>query len=134
MKISVVPDIPKSPQQGQISSSDPGKGVLFVGPVCLGYEKPQPCKTGLRQRSAVNFLEAVNMTTDETLEAVNMTTDETTTLTSETLMMIRTFREANPDKRDQHLSASEFLQKNAHRIRWIGPLFTASEAAIVADQ
>jgi hypothetical protein len=30
------------------------------------------------------------------------------------------FREANPDKVDQELSAAEFFRKNAHRIRGIG--------------
>ena len=51
-----------------------------------------------------------------------MTTNETTTLSTDTLLMIQRFREANPDKRDRHLSAAEFLRKNAHRIRRIGPL------------
>jgi hypothetical protein len=46
-------------------------------------------------------------------------------------MMIRGLREANPDKRDRHLSAADFLQKNAHRIRGIGPLL---ELAGLADQ
>jgi hypothetical protein len=55
-------------------------------------------------------------------EEINMTTHETTTLGSDTLLMIRSFREANPDKRDRHLSAAEFLRKNANRIRGIGPL------------
>jgi hypothetical protein len=36
--------------------------------------------------------------------------------------MIQHFRQANPDKRHRHLSAAEFLQKNAHRILGIGPL------------
>jgi hypothetical protein len=53
---------------------------------------------------------------------MNMTTDETTTLSSDTLLMIQRFREANPDKHDGQLSTAEFLRKNAHRIRGIGPL------------
>jgi hypothetical protein len=32
------------------------------------------------------------------------------------------YRGANPDRRDRELSPAEFLQKNAHRIRGIGPL------------
>jgi hypothetical protein len=49
-----------------------------------------------------------------------MTND--TTLGADTLLMIQSFRDANPDKCDRRLSAAEFLQKNAHRIRGIGPL------------
>ena len=60
-----------------------------------------------------------------------MTANETTTLSSEALLMIRRFREANPDKVDQELSAAEFLRKNCHRIRGIGPLM---EMAGLADQ
>jgi hypothetical protein len=37
-------------------------------------------------------------------------------------VLIQSFREANPDKVDQELSAAEFLQKNDHHIRGIGPL------------
>jgi hypothetical protein len=60
-----------------------------------------------------------------------MTPNETSTLSSDTLLMIRSFRQANPDKRDGQLSAAEFLQKNAHRIRGIGPLL---ELAGLAEQ
>jgi hypothetical protein len=35
-------------------------------------------------------------------------------------VLIQGFREANPDKVDQELSAAEFFRKNAHRIRGIG--------------
>jgi hypothetical protein len=58
-----------------------------------------------------------------------MTNDPT--LSSDTLLMIQSFRDANPDKRERHLSAAEFLQKNAHRIRDIGPLL---EMAGLAEQ
>jgi hypothetical protein len=60
-----------------------------------------------------------------------MTTHETTTLSSDTLLMIQGFRDANPDKGDGQLSATEFLRKNAHRIRGIGPLL---EMAGLAEQ
>jgi hypothetical protein len=63
-----------------------------------------------------------------------MTTNETTTLTSDTVLMIQSFREANPDKRDRHLSAAEFLRKNAHRIRGIGPLLEMGGLAEQDDQ
>jgi hypothetical protein len=60
-----------------------------------------------------------------------MMTNETTTLSSDTLLMIGIFREANPHKRDRQLSAAEFLRKNANRIRDIGPLL---EMAGLAEQ
>ena len=60
-----------------------------------------------------------------------MTINATTTLTSETILMIQGFREANPDKRDRHLSPAEFLQKHPHRICGIGPLL---ELAGLAEQ
>jgi hypothetical protein len=63
-----------------------------------------------------------------------MTTHETTTLGSDTLLMIQRFREANPDKHDGQLSAVEFLQKNAHRIRGIGPLLEMAGLAKQDDQ
>jgi hypothetical protein len=63
-----------------------------------------------------------------------MTTHETTTLGSDILLMIQRFREANPDKRDRHLSAAEFLQKNAHRILGIGPLLEMAGLAEQDDQ
>jgi hypothetical protein len=63
-----------------------------------------------------------------------MTSHETTTLGSDTLLMIQHFRQANPDKRDQHLSAAEFLQKSAHRIRGIGPLLKMAGTAEQDDQ
>jgi hypothetical protein len=59
-----------------------------------------------------------------------MTTNDTT-LWSEALLMIQSFREADPDKRDRKLSATEFLRKNDHRIRGIGPLL---ELAGLAQQ
>jgi hypothetical protein len=40
-----------------------------------------------------------------------MTTHETTTLSSDTLLMIGIFREANPHKRDRQLSPTEFCGK-----------------------
>jgi hypothetical protein len=42
-----------------------------------------------------------------------MTTHETTTLTSETLLMIQSFRDADPDKRDRELSRQSFCNKTA---------------------
>jgi hypothetical protein len=57
-----------------------------------------------------------------------MTINATTILTSETILMIQGFCEANPDKRDRPLSAAEFLRKNAHRIRGIGPLLEMAAA------
>jgi hypothetical protein len=59
-----------------------------------------------------------------------MTTNDAT-LSSETLLMIQSFREADPDKRDAKLSATEFLRKKGHRIRGIGPLL---ELAGLAQQ
>jgi hypothetical protein len=53
---------------------------------------------------------------------MNMTTNQTTTLSGGPLLMIQRFRDANPDKRDRHMSAAEFLRKNHHRIRGISPL------------
>jgi hypothetical protein len=64
---------------------------------------------------------------------MNMTTNDTT-LSSDTLLMIQSFREANPDKGDRQLSATEFLQKNAHRIRGIGPLLEMAGLAEQDDQ
>jgi hypothetical protein len=63
-----------------------------------------------------------------------MTTHETTTLSSDTLLMIQRFRQANSDKRDWELSAAEFLQKNAHRICGIGPLLEMAGLAEQDDQ
>jgi hypothetical protein len=63
-----------------------------------------------------------------------MTPNETSTLSSDTLLMIQGFREANPDKRDRPLSAAEFLRKNAHRIRGIGPLLEMAGLAEQDDQ
>jgi hypothetical protein len=67
-----------------------------------------------------------------------MTTNETSALSSETILMIQRFRQANPDKIDRELSPAEFLQKkaeflqkNGHRIRGIGPLL---ELAGLAEQ
>jgi hypothetical protein len=48
-----------------------------------------------------------------------MTTNEPI-LSCETILMIQTFRAANPDQRDRKLSAAEFLRKNVHRIRGVG--------------
>jgi hypothetical protein len=62
-----------------------------------------------------------------------MTTNDTT-LSSETLLMIQRFRDANPDRRDRQLSAAEFLRKNAHRIRGIGPLLEMAGLAEQDDQ
>jgi hypothetical protein len=63
-----------------------------------------------------------------------MTTHETTTLGSDTLLMIQSFRDADPDKRDQQLSAAEFLEQNGHRIRGIGPLLEMAGLAEQDDQ
>jgi hypothetical protein len=60
-----------------------------------------------------------------------MTTNETSTLSSEAILMIQRFRDANPNRRDRQLGATEFLQKNAHRIRDIAPLL---EMAGLAEQ
>jgi hypothetical protein len=63
-----------------------------------------------------------------------MTTHETSTLSSEAILMIQRFRDANPNRRDRELSAEEFLQKNAHRIRGIGPLLEMAGLAEQDDQ
>jgi hypothetical protein len=63
-----------------------------------------------------------------------MTPNETSTLHSETILMIRSFREANPDKRDRQLSAAKFLRKNDHRIRGIGLLLEMTGLAEQDDQ
>ena len=64
-----------------------------------------------------------------------MTTNATTTtLGSDTLLMIQSFRKANPDKGDRELSAAEFLQQNGHRIRAIGPLLEMAGLAEQDDQ
>jgi hypothetical protein len=60
-----------------------------------------------------------------------MTANETSTLSSDALLMIQSFRDANPDEGDGELSAAEFLRKNAHRIRGIGLLL---EMAGLAEQ
>jgi hypothetical protein len=65
---------------------------------------------------------------------MNMTSNETTTLSSDTLLMIRGFRRANQGNRDRELSAAQFLQKNAHRIRGIGPLLEMAGLAEQDDQ
>ena len=63
-----------------------------------------------------------------------MTTHETTTLGSDTLLMIQSFRDANPDKRDRKLSATEFLRKHCHHICGIGPLLELAGLAEQDDQ
>jgi hypothetical protein len=61
---------------------------------------------------------------------LHMMTNETTP-SSETLIVVQSFRKANPDKRDRKLSAAKYLQKNGLRIRGVGPLL---EIAGLAEQ
>jgi hypothetical protein len=49
-------------------------------------------------------------------------------------LKIQSFRDANPDKRDRHLSVAEFLEQKGHRIRGIGPLLEMAGLAEQDDQ
>jgi hypothetical protein len=43
-------------------------------------------------------------------------------ISSDTLLMIQSFRQANPDKRDRQLSAAEFLRKKCLAHSWDRPI------------